>query len=452
MYNDLQTMNLWSKEDGDLPSINVHDSRLEQIPHHLRIQILHSDELIIVINKPSLLRSVPGNIKEHDYAEESVIRNENTSRTVQDAWVEAIRFYHDKQKGSDAILCAICRNETSSGLDNELKNNAIQILTRLAAKPENTLKSISRKKGAFQKYVSKNVKTILPHLMSKRDDTNSKSKYRLNCSKIEDASNIAFEVLKRKSHSLKQELSTLYSTRDEDSALGQLQLLNAASNNEKICKLYGHLHPVTFQDPIHVVHRLDCETSGLMVFARTASAASKLSSSWRERKVTKVYHARVLRWPPFEEKRETNGIINLALAPAQNHRLKWEVKDEKSGGKASQTFWRILINNDKHQYSCKKGDIIERQQIYTLELKPVTGRTHQLRVHLAHIGSGILGDSLYGDEPIQLKNEDVKTKRPDMSLRLHAYMLSFPYPDEKCSPDVMRSFTCDHCWDDGKTI
>ena len=443
-------MNLRTEEDGDMPSIDVHHSRLQQIPDHLRIQILHSDELIIVINKPSLLRSVPGNIKDHDYAEESVIRNDTT--TVQEIWIKAIRFYHDKHRGSDAILCAICGNDSSSGLDIELKTNAIQILTRLAAKSDNTLKSISRKKGAFQKYVSKNVKTILPHLMSKRDDTNSKSKYRLNCSKIEDASNIAFEVLKRKSHLLKQETSALYSTRDEDSALGQLQLLNAASNNEKICKLYGHLHPVTFQDPIHVVHRLDCETSGLMVFARTASAASKLSRAWRERKVSKVYHARVLRWPPFEENGETNGIINLAIAPVQNHRLKWEVKDETSGGKASQTFWRILMNNDKQQHLCEKLDISERQQIYTLELKPVTGRTHQLRVHLAHIGSGILGDSLYGDEPIQLKNEDVKTKRPDMSLRLHASMLSFPYPDEKCSPDVMRSFTCDHRWDDEKII
>lgn len=427
-------------------SLDTYMQRLEKIPKHLRIKILHSDEQIIVVNKPSLLRSVPGNIKERDYSEEVSSIHQNTARTMQQAWIEAIRFYHDKQRGNDAVACALQRNpEPTKSLDGELKSNAIHILARLAAKSDNIVKSISRKGGAFRKYVSKNVKTILPHLMMSRKDMNTSAKFDSNRITIEEASKIAFDVLNRKSHSIHHEKSLSHRTKDEDSALGQLKLLVAANGKKHTIKQYGNLHPVNQQDPIHVVHRLDCETSGVMVFARTVAAASKLSNAWRERKVSKVYHARVWNWPPFENDGQTKGIIDLALAPMENERLKWEVKDEKLGGKPSQTIWRIVMN-DEEGTSARKEDCGRKQNPFILELKPITGRTHQLRVHCEHVGSGIIGDSLYGDNPIQLKDEDAKEEIPDMSLRLHALRLSFPHPNG--GENSVENYTCDHCWTD----
>jgi len=80
-------------------------------------------------------------------------------------------------------------------------------------------------------------------------------------------------------------------------------------------------------------------------------------------------------------------------------------------------MWRVLKHND-------------HDQLILLELKPVTGRTHQLRVHCAALGSGIVGDSLYGDNPIVLDLTSLIEEKepPALHLRLHAYKLSFPHP------------------------
>jgi tRNA pseudouridine32 synthase / 23S rRNA pseudouridine746 synthase len=145
------------------------------------------------------------------------------------------------------------------------------------------------------------------------------------------------------------------------------------------------------------------QTSGLMVFARDCDSASGLCKAWRERdRVHKTYLARVTDWPPLGE----HGEINLALSPS-DERLKWKV-DPK--GKRSQTLWKIT----------------NRQAESTiLALTPVTGRTHQLRIHCAEIGSGIEGDSLYGLNPVELADP---TNPGGVSLCLHAHKLSLPHP------------------------
>jgi tRNA pseudouridine32 synthase / 23S rRNA pseudouridine746 synthase len=140
-----------------------------------------------------------------------------------------------------------------------------------------------------------------------------------------------------------------------------------------------------------------------MVFARDFHSASGLCKAWRERaRVHKTYLARVKDWPPLDE----HGEVNLALSPS-DERLKWKVDPE---GKLSQTLWKIV--------SRQAGSII-------LELTPITGRTHQLRIHCAEIGSGIEGDSLYGLNPIELADP----KNPGgFGLCLHAHKLSLPHP------------------------
>lgn len=141
-----------------------------------------------------------------------------------------------------------------------------------------------------------------------------------------------------------------------------------------------------------VVHRLDMATSGLMLFARGAEMQRRLSRLFRERKVQKRYVAMVAgRLEP------SSGEIDLPLACDWPNRPKQKVDHES--GKRSLTRYRVLEH------------IGETTRI---ELEPVTGRTHQLRVHLAAIGHPILGDALYGKEAER--------------LLLHASELSFVHP------------------------
>lgn len=196
---------------------------------------------------------------------------------------------------------------------------------------------------------------------------------------------------------------------------------------------------------------LSVQTSGLMVFARNDHSASILCKSWREKndKVKKVYLAKVQHWPPYHDNEPPilNGEINLKLSPSKTERIKWEV--DEVNGKQSETLWKIWKDDDE------KGENLtarlKKQQHVILELQPVTGRTHQLRIHCAAIGSGIIGDSLYGESPIpyfftsesavnrdsEELNSNAKAQTTlkcsdcvgDVAfLHLHAYKLSFPHP------------------------
>lgn len=149
----------------------------------------------------------------------------------------------------------------------------------------------------------------------------------------------------------------------------------------------------TFPDAL-VVHRLDMATSGLMVFARGAGMQRKLSRMFQEREVSKLYIAVVLGKLEPEV-----GEIKLPLISDWPNRPKQMV--DHALGKPSLTRYRLLGLEGNHS---------------RVELEPVTGRTHQLRVHLAAIGHPILGDALYGD-PCSAPR-----------LLLHACTLGFNHP------------------------
>lgn len=147
-----------------------------------------------------------------------------------------------------------------------------------------------------------------------------------------------------------------------------------------------------------IVHRLDMATSGLLLLARGAEMQRRLSFMFRERLVTKRYVAVVSGWLE-----QLAGEIDLPLACDWPNRPRQKV--DLVIGKPSLTRYRLLrpdVNTDSSR----------------VELEPVTGRTHQLRVHLAAIGHPILGDALYSEETI------IKAER----LLLHASMLSFDHP------------------------
>lgn len=148
---------------------------------------------------------------------------------------------------------------------------------------------------------------------------------------------------------------------------------------------------------IREVHRLDWETSGLMLLARHKAAHRELSMQFQERRVEKHYTAVVAGVP--EQQR---GVIDLPLRCDWPNRPRQMVDPEQ--GKPSLTCWERLRTDGDH---CR------------LQLTPVTGRSHQLRVHLMSIGHPILGDRLYADS---------KSRSMADRLLLHATTLAFMHP------------------------
>ncbi len=147
-----------------------------------------------------------------------------------------------------------------------------------------------------------------------------------------------------------------------------------------------------------IVHRLDMATSGLIVFARGAEMQRRLSQMFREREVKKRYVAVVA-----GKLEPAMGEVNLPIVADWPNRPLRKIDAEL--GKPSLTRYRLLAH--------EAGTCTSRA-----ELEPVTGRTHQLRVHMAAIGHPILGDAFYGGEISGRVGR----------LLLHARMLSFAHP------------------------
>ncbi len=156
-----------------------------------------------------------------------------------------------------------------------------------------------------------------------------------------------------------------------------------------------------------VVHRLDMATSGLLLMARGASAQRALSAAFAERAVTKRYMAVVDGTPPPASEQTDGGwqTIDLPIAVDWPRR---PLRVVAASGQPSTTRWRALPGTDARWPHSTR-----------LELAPVTGRTHQLRLHLAAIGHPILGDALYA-------NPTQQARAP--RLLLHASELALTHP------------------------
>ncbi|MEO1677595.1 MAG: RluA family pseudouridine synthase [Pseudomonadota bacterium] len=153
------------------------------------------------------------------------------------------------------------------------------------------------------------------------------------------------------------------------------------------------------EDPdVRLVHRLDRDTSGVMVFARSAHAQRHLGLQFERRHLEKRYVARVAGHPDADA-----GQIDLPLTADWPNRPRQMVCH--ANGRPARTRWRVLSR--------------DQDGSARLALEPETGRSHQLRVHLAEIGHPILGDPLYGPA------EDANARR----LMLHAECLRLRHPD-----------------------
>lgn len=153
-----------------------------------------------------------------------------------------------------------------------------------------------------------------------------------------------------------------------------------------------------------VVHRLDMATSGLLLMARTPQVQRALSHAFAQREVEKRYQAIVQGCMSAPESQGGWGDIELPIAADWERRPLRVIDHER--GKPSHTRWRVLAMD-------------EAAQTTRLELSPITGRTHQLRLHLAAIGHAILGDALYADTTTQARAP---------RLLLHATRLAFTHP------------------------
>jgi tRNA pseudouridine32 synthase / 23S rRNA pseudouridine746 synthase len=160
------------------------------------------------------------------------------------------------------------------------------------------------------------------------------------------------------------------------------------------------------------VHRLDMETSGLMILARSLIAQSIMGKAFENRLVEKQYITAVAQIMSGDD-----GQIDLPLICDWPNRPRQIVDHER--GKPSLTRWRVLARDSQANTT-------------RVELSPVTGRSHQLRVHMNEIRHPILGDSLYGTDA---------SRAAAPRLLLHASRLRFPHPttneivEFNCPPD-----------------
>jgi len=150
--------------------------------------------------------------------------------------------------------------------------------------------------------------------------------------------------------------------------------------------------------PPELAHRLDRDTSGCLVLGRHRKALAKLGKLFSEGQVRKTYWAVVVGAPP-----QTEGIVDLPLLK-ENRKTGWKMRVDAKG-QPSQTHYRVIGSGDGKSW---------------LSLEPKTGRTHQLRVHLAAIGCPILGDPVYGG---------AATLSEQYAMHLHAREVRVPlYP------------------------
>ena len=265
------------------------------------------------------------------------------------------------------------------------------------------------------------IKRLIDGGQVKVNGNNQRSSYKL---KAEDKVEIEYEI--EEPEKIQPEdipVKTLYS----DSHLAVIlkpsgMVVHPGTGNQRRTLVNALLHHfpdikgVGPEDRPGIVHRLDKETSGLMVVARTEVAYIRLQQQFKNKEVGKVYHGIV--WGKMPEKK---GKIKWPIGRHIKHGERISVKTKKP--KEAETHYSVLKEFGECSF---------------LEIKPITGRTHQIRVHLAASGHPLVGDSRYGRR---------KTKVKYPSLFLFASRLAFTHPQtgdrlefSSSLPEEMRDF------------
>ena len=173
-----------------------------------------------------------------------------------------------------------------------------------------------------------------------------------------------------------------------------------------------------------LTHRLDKDTSGLLILAKSEKSAKKITKLFKDKKINKTYIALVTGVPP-----KKHGVINLSIAK----------KKQKNGKEMMQ----IVRNEPKLQSAITEYEVIDRaaKKLSLLMIKPITGKKHQIRIHLTSLDTPILGDGKYGGKSAFIDNLSNK-------IHLHAYKINIENYYGKTlditapMPDHMKE-TCD---------
>ncbi len=157
-----------------------------------------------------------------------------------------------------------------------------------------------------------------------------------------------------------------------------------------------------------LVHRLDRDTSGVLVIARTRGAAQKLTAAFRERDTKKTYWSLVMGVPKKREDKISTWLVKEQTPDGDRMRI---AKHGDDGADHAVSFYRVIEQ--------------AAQNYAWLEMEPYTGRTHQLRVHAAHIGHPIIGDPKYFEADLNWAFPGGVQNR----LHLHARRIDIPHPN-----------------------
>ena len=166
-----------------------------------------------------------------------------------------------------------------------------------------------------------------------------------------------------------------------------------------------------------LVHRIDRPVSGAVIFAKTSKALSRMTIKVKEREFSKTYLAVVKNKPPKDEDELSNYMIKNE---AQNK--SYIVDSKTKGAKLAQLRYRVVGTSESY---------------YLLEVELITGRHHQIRAQLAHIGCPIKGDLKYG----------FPRSNADASISLHAYRIRFEHPTLKKPIDIIAPRPGGMPWD-----
>lgn len=165
------------------------------------------------------------------------------------------------------------------------------------------------------------------------------------------------------------------------------------------------------------INRLDRNTSGLLLIARNRMAASRLSAAMKRGDIHKEYIAILDGTLP-----QTEGEINTFMKRTEESIIVRRVCTEEEGGDRALTRYKVLASNGKYS---------------VVSAMPLTGRTHQLRVHFAHLGAPIVGDDMYGQKSPYIGRHALHANRLSFEHPAHKRMLSF----ESGLPEDMKELT-----------
>ena len=177
-------------------------------------------------------------------------------------------------------------------------------------------------------------------------------------------------------------------------------LLSVATDRGEVDTMYDRVAKWAWENGktrTHLVHRLDRETSGCMIFARSAETKDILQKQFKDRSVERIYHAVVHREPSQE-----SGTINLRILETKDKRVRL-VEKGRRGGREAITHWQKEKVGPEHSL---------------IRIKIDTGRRAQIRLHMQHLGCPVAGDTRHGFGKASVNR-----------LCLHATSLSFNHPD-----------------------